>query len=110
MNEHAKTKSLVREYYGKVLATSDDLKTSACCTPGALPPGLSDALSNVHDEVRAKYYGCGFVAPEHLEGARVLDLGCGAGQDVYVLAQMVGAKGRVVGVDMTAEQLDVARL
>ncbi|MCB1521494.1 MAG: methyltransferase domain-containing protein [Hyphomicrobiaceae bacterium] len=109
MNEHAKTKSLVREYYGKVLATSDDLKTSACCTPGALPPGLSDALSNVHDEVRAKYYGCGFVAPEHLEGARVLDLGCGAGQDVYVLAQMVGAKGRVVGVDMTAEQLDVAR-
>lgn len=109
MNEHAKTKDLVREYYGKVLSTSDDLKTSACCTPGALPPGLRAALANVHEEVRAKYYGCGFVAPEHLEGARVLDLGCGAGQDVYVLAQMVGPKGRVVGVDMTAEQLEVAR-
>lgn len=109
MNEHAKTKDLVRDYYGKVLATSDDLKTSACCSPGTMPPGLAAALANVHEDVRAKYYGCGFVAPEHLEGARILDLGCGAGQDVYVLAQMVGSKGRVVGVDMTAEQLAVAR-
>ena len=109
MNEHAKTKDLVREYYGKVLSTSDDLKTSACCKPGVLPPGWRDALANVHEEVRAKYYGCGLVAPENLEGAGVLDLGCGAGQDVYVLAQMVGSKGRVVGVDMTDEQLAVAR-
>lgn len=109
MTDHAKTKELVREYYGKVLSTSEDLKTSACCTPGALPPGLRETLSNVHEEVRSKYYGCGFVAPEHLEGARILDLGCGAGQDVYVLAQMVGPKGRVVGVDMTDEQLAVAR-
>lgn len=110
MNEHAKTKNLVREYYGKVLSSSDDLKTSACCTPGAaMPTGLKEALANVHEEVRAKYYGCGFVAPQHLEGARVLDLGSGSGQDVYVLAQMVGPKGKVVGVDMTAEQLAVAR-
>ena len=92
MDEHAKTKNVVREYYGKVLATSDDLKTSACCALQAPPAGLREALANVHEEVRAKYYGCGFVAPEHLEGARVLDLGCGAGQDVYVLAQMVGPK------------------
>ena len=110
MNEHAKTKNLVREYYGKVLSSSDDLKTSACCTPGAaMPVGFREALANVHEEVRAKYYGCGFVAPQHLEGARVLDLGSGSGQDVYVLAQMVGPKGKVVGVDMTAEQLAVAR-
>ena len=109
MNEHAKTKELVREYYGKVLSGTDDLKTSACCSPAAIPSGLREALANVHEEVRAKYYGCGFVAPEHLQGAHVLDLGCGAGQDVYVLAQMVGSKGRVVGVDMTDEQLDVAR-
>ncbi len=119
MNEHTpvtrapaaseQTKNLVREYYGKVLTSSDDLKTSACCTPGALPTGLRAALANVHEEVRAKYYGCGFVAPEHLEGARILDLGSGSGQDAYVLAQLVGPKGKVVGVDMTAEQLEVAR-
>jgi len=39
----------------------------------------------------------------------VLDLGCGTGRDVYVAAQLVGPRGRVIGIDMTAEQLDVAR-
>lgn len=109
MNDHTNTKEVVRDYYGKVLSSTDDLKTSACCSPSAIPAGLREALANVHEEVRARYYGCGFVAPEHLEGAHILDLGCGAGQDVYVLAQMVGSNGRVVGVDMTTEQLDVAR-
>lgn len=56
----------------------------------------------------AKYYGCGFVIPEQLKGLRVLDLGCGSGRDCYVLAQWVGESGRVVGVDMTDEQLQVA--
>ncbi len=100
---------IVKTYYGETLQSSADLKTSACCTPGAMPPALRTALANVHDEVKARYYGCGFVAPAALEGTHILDLGCGAGQDVYVLAQMVGAKGRVVGVDMTPEQLAVAR-
>jgi arsenite methyltransferase len=44
-----------------------------------------------------------------LTGASVLDLGCGAGRDVYIASQLVGATGRVVGVDMTLEQLNVAR-
>jgi len=39
----------------------------------------------------------------------VLDLGCGSGRDVYVLAKLVGPTGRVIGVDMTDEQLAVAR-
>ena len=54
MNENARTKELVREYYGRVLSTSADLKTSACCTPGALPPGLRTALANVLEVVRWK--------------------------------------------------------
>ncbi|MFY8088382.1 MAG: methyltransferase domain-containing protein, partial [Rubrivivax sp.] len=36
-------------------------------------------------------------------GARVLDLACGSGRDVYLLSQLVGADGVVMGVDMTAE-------
>jgi SAM-dependent methyltransferase len=43
-----------------------------------------------------------------LEGCRVLDLGSGSGRDCYVLAQLVGPQGSVLGVDMTAEQLAVA--
>ncbi len=42
-------------------------------------------------------------------GERVLDLGCGAGTDSLVAAQMVGADGHVVGIDMTPEMLAKAR-
>ncbi|MGR8920041.1 MAG: methyltransferase domain-containing protein, partial [Gammaproteobacteria bacterium] len=59
--------------------------------------------------VRERYYGCGMVYPQALTGARVLDLGCGSGRDCYVLAQLVGPGGRVVGVDMTPPQLELAR-
>lgn len=99
----------VQHYYGQELQTSADLKTSACCDPSAMPEWLKPLLANVNPTVLAKYYGCGLVAPQLLNGAHVLDLGCGSGRDVYVLAQMVGAQGRVVGVDMTAEQLSVAQ-
>ncbi|MEM7774743.1 MAG: methyltransferase domain-containing protein [Pseudomonadota bacterium] len=100
---------VVRNYYGQVLSTSDDLKTSACCTPGDTPDVLKRTLANVHDEVLAKYYGCGLLLPEQLSGLRILDLGCGAGRDVFVLSQLVGPDGHVVGVDMTPEQIGVAR-
>jgi SAM-dependent methyltransferase len=42
-------------------------------------------------------------------GEHVLDVGCGAGTDSLVAAQMVGPRGRVVGIDMTPEMLDKAR-
>ncbi|WP_269475740.1 methyltransferase domain-containing protein [Streptomyces gossypiisoli] len=99
----------VKDYYGKVLASSADLKTSACCTNAAPPPHIAAALGRVHEEVLDRFYGCGSPIPPALEGATVLDLGCGSGRDAYVLAQLVGPTGRVIGVDMTDEQLAVAR-
>ena len=42
-------------------------------------------------------------------GATVLDLGCGAGTDLLIAAQMAGPKGRAIGIDMTATMLDRAR-
>ncbi len=98
-----------QDYYGKVLAGSSDLKTDACCTTEAPPPEIMAALRNVHDEVRARYYGCGLVTPQAIEGCHILDLGSGSGQDAYLLAQMVGEHGSVTGVDATPEQLAVAR-
>jgi arsenite methyltransferase len=98
----------IQEYYGKVLQGSDDLQTNACCTDTDMPDYIKSALSKVHDEVMARYYGCGLVNPEALKGARILDLGSGSGRDCYVLSQLVGEHGAVVGVDMTDEQLDVA--
>lgn len=98
----------VRDYYGKTLTSSSDLQTNACCDQEP-PAWLKPILASLHDEVVSRYYGCGLVAPAQLSGARVLDLGCGSGRDVYVLSSLVGEEGRVVGVDMTPEQLDVAR-
>jgi len=100
---------IVKDYYGKVLRSSEDLKTKACCTPDSMPDRVKALLKNIHGDVLAKYYGCGLVVPELLDGRRVLDLGCGSGRDVYGLAQLVGPAGDVVGVDMTPEQLETAR-
>jgi SAM-dependent methyltransferase len=99
---------LVKDYYGRQLQSSADLKTSACCDLSQVPGWLRPLLARIHPEVLARYYGCGLVCPPQLEGSRVLDLGCGSGRDVCALAQLVGARGEVVGVDMTAAQLAVA--
>lgn len=98
----------VKDYYGKTLKTSDDLQTDACCTIDEPPSHIKKILTSIHEEVMARYYGCGLVAPEAMEGMRILDLGSGSGRDVYVLSALVGEKGYVVGVDMTEEQLQVA--
>lgn len=100
---------VVQDYYGKLLQSTADLKTTACCDASAIPNWLKPLLSRIHPEVLSRYYGCGLVCPSLLEGCRVLDLGCGSGRDVYALAQLVGAEGEVVGIDMTDEQLAVAQ-
>src|ERR671918_2111326 len=94
----------VREYYGRVLKSSADLQTSACCLTESLPPHVAEVLKDVHPEVKERFYGCGSPIPPALDGVTVLDLGCGSGRDCYVLSKLVGARGRVIGLDMTAEQ------
>ncbi len=103
------TTDSVRHYYSEVLKSSKDLKTSACCTIESVPVHLRALMAQIHPEVSERFYGCGSPMPPALEGMTVLDLGCGSGRDCYVLSKLVGASGRVIGVDMTPEQLDVAR-
>lgn len=98
----------VKEYYGNTLNQSEDLKTNACCTLSPPPKHIQEALSLVHVEVQSKYYGCGLTIPSEVKGLRILDLGSGSGRDCYIASKLVGKDGRVVGVDMTDEQLEVA--
>jgi arsenite methyltransferase len=100
---------IVKTYYGETLSGTSDLKTDACTTTDRPAPHVSAALAAVHDEVAGRYYGCGPAIPSVLEGLKVLDLGCGAGRDVFALAKLVGPTGHVTGVDMTDAQLDVAQ-
>ena len=101
-------RSAVRDYYGQVLKKSTDLKTNACCTTKRYPPRIRNIMKNIHEDILSSYYGCGLVIPSKLKNAKVMDLGCGTGRDVYLLSQLVGENGRVVGIDMTDEQLEKA--
>ncbi|KAM3913122.1 BLOC-1-related complex subunit 7 isoform 1-T1 [Leptodactylus fuscus] len=100
----------VKEYYGKYLKNSKDLKTNACVTPTKpVAKYIREALSDVHEDVSSRYYGCGLVVPECMENCRILDLGSGSGRDCYMLSKLVGPKGHVTGIDMTNEQIEVSR-
>lgn len=99
----------VEKYYGDELKSSSDLKTSACCSIESIPDHHKEILSLIEDEVLSRFYGCGSPIPPSVEGCKVLDLGCGTGRDVYLLSKLVGEQGHVIGVDMTEDQLAVAR-
>lgn len=107
MDDISKSIDIVKEYYGKVLQSSNDLKTSACCSTESLSKVVRSTLSEIHPEVLARFYGCGSPIPPAVQGLTVLDLGCGTGRDAFVLSKLVGAEGKVIGVDMTAEQIAI---
>jgi len=99
----------VKEYYGKILQGTKDLQTSACCSTETFPPAHRAILNEIDPEILNRFYGCGSPIPPVIDGCNVLDLGCGTGRDVYLASKLVGPKGFVIGVDMTDEQLAVAR-
>jgi len=108
MTENSLTRGKVADYYGKVLRTKNDLKTTACCSMETMPGYMQEPLKLIDDEIQKKFYGCGAPFPLVLKGMTILDLGCGTGRDCYILSYLVGESGEVVGVDMTEEQLEVA--
>jgi arsenite methyltransferase len=69
----------------------------------------TEYLRVIPKEVIERDYGCGDPSKYLREGETVLDLGSGTGKICFIAAQVVGAKGRVIGVDMTDEMLEVAR-
>jgi arsenite methyltransferase len=109
MTQHQRSLESVQRYYGEVLQTSEDLQTSACCVGDSPAPHVLEALGRIHEDVKARFYGCGSPIPLALDGAHILDLGCGAGRDCYVLSQLTGPTGHIIGVDMTQAQLAFAR-
>lgn len=101
-------KDLIKDYYGKVLSHKNDLKTTACCVGETIPLHIRKLVSMVHDDVSSRFYGCGVPIPPALENCTVLDLGSGTGRDCFVLSKMVGDNGKVIGIDMTDEQINTA--
>jgi arsenite methyltransferase len=108
-------KKRVRETYKKA-ANSKCGCCSSSCSPVDVPQKIKDIgysmdeLSEIPEEA-VLGLGCGNpVAIARLNpGETVLDLGSGAGIDVFLASKKVGEKGRVIGVDMTPEMVDKSR-
>ena len=115
----------VREKYAAAAraAAAGAAAPASCCGPTEVPLSdasgtqvFGDALYDAEEAAAAQHavgasLGCGVptaVADLH-EGETVLDLGSGAGADVLISARRVGPGGRVIGLDMTDEMLELAR-
>jgi len=97
-----RTETIVRQRYA---AGAKERADKLCC-----PVNYESAyLSIIPQEVIERDYGCGDPSRYLREGETVLDLGSGTGKICFIAAQIVGPKGKVIGVDMTDEMLEVAR-
>ena len=103
MNQTAQPiESAVKERY----AAGAQAQEAALCCPVSYDPQY---LKVIPQEVIERDYGCGDPSQHVHPGETVLDLGSGTGKICFIASQVVGAKGRVIGVDMTDAMLDVAR-
>ena len=108
MNDSNKTHELVQNAYANVAR-----KQSSCCGPSNSCCGDSKPYTVPDHPVPEAELGLSCGNPLAFgyinKGDVVLDLGSGAGKDVFLAAQKVGDEGRAIGVDMTPEMLALAR-
>jgi arsenite methyltransferase len=109
-----KIRNAVRQRYGKIAKTESPNCGCGCSAPST---SLSEQVGYSKTDLTSVpegadlNLGCGNpVALASLkEGETVIDLGSGGGLDCFLASKKVGAKGKVIGVDMTAEMLGRAR-
>lgn len=109
-------KLVVREKYAELAIAGET--AGGCCGQGSEGCGnvytiMADEYTKVEGYAPEADLGLGCGIPTDHAGLRpgmtVLDLGSGAGNDVFIAASIVGAEGRVIGVDMTPEMIARAR-
>jgi SAM-dependent methyltransferase len=108
MNQPENMRSVVQRAYGEIASQA----ARACCDPSSGCCGGTAYTVDDHPLPEAELgLSCGNpVAFTELQtGDVVLDLGSGAGKDVFLAARRVGATGRAIGVDMTPQMLELAR-
>ena len=111
-------KDVVKEKYGKI-AETEDMSGCGCGCGCGNDDGMDYSVFKDDYEGIAGYVpeadlnlGCG-LPTEYAgirEGDTVIDLGSGAGNDCFIASQLVGAAGEVIGIDMTAQMIERARI
>jgi arsenite methyltransferase len=81
-------------------------REAALCCPVDYDRTLLEAIP---DEVIERDYGCGDPSRYVRSGETVLDLGSGGGKICFIASQIAGAEGRIIGIDMNDEMLELAR-
>jgi ubiquinone/menaquinone biosynthesis C-methylase UbiE len=115
MEQNIELKDLVKEKYSEIVKDDD---CGCSCGSGTVRNKLETNFSLADDYVNLDGYtpdadyslGCG-VPTKHAEikpGDTVLDLGSGAGNDVFIVQKIVGEFGSVIGLDFTQEMIDKA--
>lgn len=92
----------VQARYGAAARTTE----AALCCPVPYDPAL---LKAIPEEVLERDYGCGDPSRHLQPGETVLDLGSGGGKICFIASQIVGPRGRVIGVDLNDDMLALAR-
>jgi len=113
----AKIKQYVKKHYAEVAKGSSCCGVPTCCYPSSRTSfakmiGYSDEeIKGLPDSVMRTVSGCGnpTALADLKEGEVVLDLGSGGGIDAFLAAKKVGPKGKVIGVDMTEEMVQLAK-
>ena len=93
------------EVQARYAAGAQAVEAALCCPVDY----NTEYLKIIPQEVLDKDYGCGDPSRYVREGETVLDLGSGGGKICFIAAQIVGPAGRVIGVDMTDDMLELAR-
>lgn len=113
MNSNDELKNIVRDKYKDIVITAE--QKSCCCgtkTKNLDYAMLQDDYSHLDGYVKDADLGLGCGIPTEFaniqKGETVLDLGSGAGNDVFVARHFTGPEGRVIGLDFTQEMIDKA--
>jgi arsenite methyltransferase len=118
-------KEKIKERYGKIALTGTETccaptiefkggnSGSSCCSPSDTATVVGYESKELESIPKASVLGVGCGTPLHpanvRDGETVVDLGSGAGIDVFLSANKVGESGRVIGIDLTDEMLEKAR-
>lgn len=118
MKNDQNIKDLIKEKYSEIVNQSKSQNETSCCGAGSGCSTIDNAIMSEDYTSLDGYFeeanlglGCGLPTEyaQIKKGDTVVDLGSGAGNDVFIARSIVGEDGRVIGIDMTERMIELAR-